>query len=68
MFNIRCFRSTGPWLGFRHKRVDAEYYGAKEHKLGHTPHGPDKDPAACTLFPSRVNSRDVGRGKLYKDV
>lgn len=54
----------GPWLGLRQKSVDAEYHRAKEHKLGHTPHGLDKGSAACTLFSGRVNSRDVGRGKL----
>jgi hypothetical protein len=54
----------GPWLGLRQKSVDAEYHCAKEHKLGHATHGLDKGLAPYTLFPSRVNSRDVGNGKL----
>jgi hypothetical protein len=54
----------GPWLSLRQKSVDTEDHRAKEHELGYATHGLDKGPAACTLLPSRVNSRDVGRGEL----
>lgn len=69
--NCQIARSTyiapgvpGPWLSLRQISVDTEYHRAKEHKLSHATHGLDKGFAACTPFPSRVNTRDVGRGKL----